>query len=30
MPQVISAFEQALGPVLTQVVVGTLKSAPAS
>jgi cholesterol transport system auxiliary component len=30
MPQVIFAFEQALGPVLTQVVVGTLKSAPAS
>jgi len=30
MSQVITAFEQALGPVLTQVVVGTLKAVPAS
>lgn len=30
MSQVIDAFQQALGPVLTQVVVGTLKAAPAS
>jgi cholesterol transport system auxiliary component len=29
MAQVISAFEQALGPVLVQVVVGTLKAVPA-
>jgi len=30
MQQVISAFQQALGPVLTQIVTGTLKAVPAS
>lgn len=29
MQQVVSAFQQALGPVLTQIVVGTLKAVPA-
>lgn len=29
MPQVVAAFDKALGPVLAQVVVGTLKAVPA-
>ncbi|HVJ42542.1 MAG TPA: ABC-type transport auxiliary lipoprotein family protein [Dongiaceae bacterium] len=30
MQQVVAAFDKALGPVLTQIVVGTLKAVPAS